>query len=855
MCWHGSGAVARRVAMGPQDEGERRLFTVASVKIALTWGGDTCRKHLAVGDKRMARAAFNIPITQRAAAMAAALAVTLAGAPNVQAQGLGTSYQQPGAAVREVLDTPSLPRYSVSPDRQTLATLELRRFASLEELARPVLRLAGLRFEPATSSPQNPTPLQRLHLRSLLNPDAPERNVDLPIGGVFHSFAWAPDGRRFILVRRTETASELWVGEVGRPSLQPVAFIKLNQVLMPEPVWIGPHELIVATVPDRRGAPPPAPRLPPGPAVQESLGKTAPERPLPGLLSDAHDEALFEFHARSTLTRVDIASGFSRDLGTPGLWTRVQALGEGHLLTERLTRPFSYAQAWDGFPRSVELRQRDGRLLRELARLPLKSSVGAEVNGPRAFTASPFDGALFWAETSNGRDRLVRLDPPYSGEPQELLRLANRFARLAFLDDGQQALLTESDRSRGWVRALLLPLRGGPARLLFEHASRERYHHPGTPLEHQLANGRSVLITDHGDLLMAGPGATPRGERPFLDRLSLKDGSSARVFQSGEAVYEQVLTPLDGDRLLTQRESPTEPPNLFLRDGTGLSALTRSKDPSPQLRRLRRELVSFKRADGVDMSFQLVLPPDFKEGEHRPALIWAYPQDYNDRATASQTSGTDNRFSQPAGLSPLLLALEGYAVLMDASMPIIGDPRNGFDSAAEQLLMDVHAIVDKAEELGSVDVHRLAIGGHSYGASMTASVLAATDLFRCGIARSGAYNRTLTPFGFQNERRSFWDARDSYLRASPLLLVDHIKEPLLLIHGEADDNPGTAPMQSERLFQALAGTGGTARYVPLPLESHNYVARESVGHVQWEMSRWLHQCLGDPRVPGAAASK
>ena len=802
----------------------------------------------------MRRAAITFFFTLHLAA-ALLLGTAAAQAQQQQQNNGGFTYQQPGAAVRELLDAPGLPRHLVSPDRQTLASLELRRFGTLEELARPALRLAGMRFDPNTSGPQNPTTILRLRLRSLLNPEAPERSVELPSGGSFHSFAWSPDGRRFLLVRRMEAASELWVGEVGNARIQPIAFVRLNQVLMAEPAWLGPHELIVATVPDHRAAPPQPPRLPAGPPVQESLGKSAPERPLPDLLGDAYDEALFEYHARSTLTRVDIASGFSRDIAAPALWARVLGVGEGHLLTERLARPFSYTQAWDGFPRVVELRQRDGRLVRELAKIPLRSSVSPDSNGARNFTASPFaDGALYWVDTANGRDRLLRLDAPYTAEPLELMRLATRFTRLAFLDDGQQALLTETDRNRGWLRTLLLPLKGGPLRLLFEHSARERYHHPGTPLAHILPNGRSVLTIDHGDLLMAGTGATLRSERPFLDRLSLKDGSEQRVFQSAEGLYEQVLTPLDGGRLLTQRESPTEPPNLFLRDGTGTSALTKLKDPAPQLRKLKREWVSFKRADGVDMAFTLVLPPDYKEGEHRPALVWAYPQDYPDRASASQISGSDNRFSQPAGLSPLLLALEGYVVLMDTTMPIVGDPRAATDGAVEQMLMNARALIDKAEDTGNVDVRRLALGGHSYGAFMTASLLAASDLFRCGIARSGAYNRTLTPFGFQSERRSLWEARDSYLRMSPLLLADRIKEPLLLIHGDADENPGTAPMQSERLFQALAGTGGTVRYVPLPLEGHNYVARESVGHVQWEMNRWLHQCLGDPRSPAPVAA-
>ncbi|HEY4080660.1 MAG TPA: prolyl oligopeptidase family serine peptidase [Burkholderiaceae bacterium] len=777
------------------------------------------------------------------------------------------NYQQPSPAVREVLDAPALPRLLISPDHQTLALLELKRFSSVEELARPVLRLAGLRFDPTSDTQQGITQILRLRLRSLLNPDAPERTVDLPNGGVFHDFSWAPDGRHFLIERRMEQTSELWVGDSNSGRVSSLTFIHPNDVLMQTPAWLNPRELVLVTIPDHRGAAPQAPRKPAGPAVQENRGVPSPERTFQDLLGDAYDEALFEFHARSVLTRVDIQSGISRDLsGPPALFNRVVPVGEKFLLTERLNRPFSYALPWDSFPRIVELRTIDGRVVRELARMPLKSGVSIDgvLPGPRAFFVSPFaDGAIYWVEALDGgnqsakvpfRDRIMRLDAPYTGEPQEVQRMPHRFTRLDFLDDGQNALLTENDRSRNWLRTYLLPLKGSQSRLLFEYSARERYRHPGNPLTRQLPNGRLVTLVDHGDLLMTGPGASPKGERPFLDRFSLKDSSVTRVFQSSDTVYEQVLFPLDGGRLLTERETIAEPPNLYLRDGTGLSALTRLKDPTPQLRKLHRELITFKRADGVDMSFWLYLPPDYKEGERRPALVWSYPLEFPDRASASQMTGSDNHFTQPTGLSPLLLALDGYAVLMDATMPIVGDPRNVNDSFVEQVVMNARAIVEKATELPSIDEQRLAVGGHSYGAFMTANLVAHTDLFRCGIARSGAYNRLLTPFGFQSERRNLWEARDVYLKLSPLLYVDHIKEPLLIIHGENDNNSGTFPLQSERLYQALAGTGGTARYVLLPLESHNYTARESVGHVQWEMSRWLRSCLGDPRAPAPASA-
>jgi dipeptidyl aminopeptidase/acylaminoacyl peptidase len=369
-----------------------------------------------------------------------------------------------------------------------------------------------------------------------------------------------------------------------------------------------------------------------------------------------------------------------------------------------------------------------------------------------------------------------------------------------------------------------------------------------------LPNGQKVIQTgrDGTAIYMIGQGAGPRGERPFLDRLSLADGTTARLFQSDDRHYEQPLLLLDGGKLLTLRESVSEPPNLMLRDSQQpqlLQALTELKDGSPLLRRLRRELVTFKRSDGVELSFWLHLPPDLREGEKRPTLIWAYPLEFNDAAVAGQLSGSPNRFLSPTGISPQLLALDGFVVLADATMPVVGDSRSINDGFLEQISMNARAIIDKAESLGMVDTRRLAIGGHSYGAFMAVNLLAHTDLFKCGIARSGAYNRTLTPFGFQSERRSLWDARETYLKLSPLLFANEIREPLLLIHGEADGNSGTFPLQSERLFQALNGLGGKVRYVLLPHEVHGYSARESAGHTQWEMSQWLRSCLGDPRQP------
>lgn len=780
-----------------------------------------------------------------------------------------SAYRQPSPAIRELLDAPLPTRLLPSPDRQSVALIEQRRYTPLEELARPVMRLAGARFDPRSATPQNVVGILHLKLRTLLEPDAAERVVELPAGGLWHSFAWAPDGQRFVIARRTDTGDELWAGATSNGQLWRIYNVRLNNAIDPDDLaWLNAKEVVVLTVPDQRGNPPS--RQQTGPVIQENHGKASPERTYADLLRNPADENAFEYYARSQLTLVDISSGQSRDLDKPDLFTSISAVGNGQaLLTERLTRPFSYNLTFDDFPTTVEVRQRDGKVIRELARMPLKQGVAIDgaLPGPRVFYASPTkDAAVYWVEALDGgnpnsraafRDRVMRLDPPYTGEPFEVQRMPYRFTRLRFLDDGLHALLTEEDRSRGWTRTYLLPLRGTQSRPLFEHSVRERYRHPGVPLMRTLPNGQQAVQTLGGDLLLVGQGASPRGDRPFLDKISLRDLSVQRLFQSADGVYELPLAVLDDRRLLTQREAEHEPPNLMLREtGTGgngsrVTALTRLKDPTPQLRAVRRELVTFKRSDGVELSFWMYLPPDLKEGDRRPALVWAYPLEFNDAALASQLSGSPGRYMSFSSISPLNLLMDGYVVLMDATMPVVGDARTMNDNFIEQMTMNARAILDKAEELGAVDPRRVAIGGHSYGAFMTANLLAHTKLFRCGIARSGAYNRTLTPFGFQSERRSLWEAKDVYLRLSPLLFAQQIKEPLLLIHGEADNNSGTFPMQSERLYQAMAGLGGTVRYVLLPYEAHGYAARESAGQVQWEMSQWLKGCVGDPR-PSAA---
>jgi len=419
-------------------------------------------------------------------------------------------------------------------------------------------------------------------------------------------------------------------------------------------------------------------------------------------------------------------------------------------------------------------------------------------------------------------------------------------------------LVHDFDRNRRWTRTLMINLAqpGATPKVIWERSIRDRYGDPGTPLMRTLENGKRVIWQNGNSIFLSGPGASPKGEFPFLDRFDLQSLKSERLFKSADGTFEEVtaLASDDGSRFITRHQSPTDPPNYFLRsvgnqDG---KALTHFPDPAPQLRGITKQLVTYKRADGVPLSFTLYLPAHYKQGERLPTIVWAYPLEYSDAGTAGQVSGSTNRFTTITGISQLFLVTQGYAVLDNATMPVIGDPDTMNNTYIEQVVASAKAAIDKAVEMGVTDPGRVGVGGHSYGAFMTANLLAHSDLFKAGVARSGAYNRTLTPFGFQSERRTLWEAPEMYIKISPFMSADKIKHPILLIHGMADDNSGTFPIQSERLYQAIKGNGGVVRYVQLPYEAHGYLGRESVEHTLYEMVSWFDRWVKN--APAATTS-
>jgi dipeptidyl aminopeptidase/acylaminoacyl peptidase len=791
-------------------------------------------------------------------------------------------YQKAPQPISNILNAPPTPLVQLSPDGKWLLAIDRLANPPISDLAQPMLRLAGLRINPATNGRHHPPRLTGLTLIEVATGKA-RKVAGLPANPYLGVPEWSPDGTRFAFTNTTTEDIELWVGSVDAAKAEKMEGIRINAILGDPVQWMPDGKtLLVQTVPSSRGNPPAEPKTPDGPIIQESDGKKAPVRTYEDLLEDRHDEDLFDYYAASQLTRVSFphtghlgpvrasidVNGTSK-IGKPAIFARVEPSPDGkHLLVVRITHPYSYIVPESEFPRDVEIWDLSGKVEHKVASLPLADHVPIEgvLTGPRDYQWVPTQPAtLTWAEALDGgdpktkvpfRDKLLMLKPPFTDQPQELVKLEQRFmpagggfgvgrgSAIEWTENGL-GLARDYNRDRRWQRTFLIDINkpGAQPTLVWERSIRDRYRDPGTPLMRTLANGKRVLRQQGSSIFLVGGGATPKGEFPFLDRFDLETRKSERLFQCAEGSYETPVALLsdDGTQFITRHESPTEPPNYFVRtaNSTNKKALTSFPDPAPQLHGITKQLVTYKRADGVNLSFTLYLPANYKQGERLPTIVWAYPLEFNDADTAGQVSGSPYHFTTITGISQLFLVTQGYAILDNATMPVVGDPETMNNTYVEQIVASAKAAIDKAVEMGVTDPNRVGVGGHSYGAFMTANLLAHSDLFRAGAARSGAYNRTLTPFGFQSERRTIWEAPDMYMKVSPFMYADKIKHPILLIHGMADDNSGTFPIQSERMYQAIKGNGGIVRYVQLPYEAHGYLARESTEHTLWEMVTWF----------------
>lgn len=792
-----------------------------------------------------------------ALALAAVLAGSVTPVPWALVLEAQEVYRAPSRQIQQILEVPPLPDLEASPVGDWGIMLERPAMLALRDIAEPRLHLAGYRLNPRTNGPA-PSRQPLVEGLTFIRLDEDRRVVvELPRGARVDYVFWSPDGRRLAFALVGDGGYELWTVEAGQSRARRVAQGYLNAAHGSPCQWLsGSGELVCRMIPPDRGLPPERPAVPEGPGIQESEGDAAPVRTFQDLLSGTHDSDLFEYYFTSQLVRVEVARGAVTPLGEPAIIDQFLPSPDGEfVLVSRTVRPFSYMvpDRWrinDWFPREMEIWDRQGQRVRTLASLPLEETVAVDDvrSGPRGIAWQPGENAaLLWVEDVEGlidgaRERVYRLASPNHPDPAVLMDLKDRFSRMEWTSHGN-GLITEVDRyplrAASWTRTWMVDTRrpeAGP-RIIWDRSAEDRYGDPGTPVT------RGGTLKGEGNwIYLLGDGITPEGERPFLDRMNLETLRTERLWESDPDRYEVVVALVGGSHegLIIRSESPSDPPNyhhVSEEDGS-VRALTREEDPAPQLQGVQRRVLTYEREDGIRLAGVVYTPPGW-DGETRlPTVLWAYPREFVSPDAAAQVPGRNNRFTRLSGASHMFFLLDGYAVFDGPSIAILGGATAN-DTYVEQLVSSTAAAVDAVVEAGIADRDRIGVGGHSYGGFMTANLLAHSSLFRAGIARSAAHNRTLTPFGFQNERRTLWEAPEVYTRMSPFMHAHQLEAPILLMHGADDANPGTFPVQSERMFHALKGMGKVSRLIMLDYEDHGYGARESIFHALWEMMEWF----------------
>lgn len=774
-------------------------------------------------------------------------------------------YQKPSQEMIDLVDAAPTPYLSLDPKRTCVVMMHRPSLPPIEEVGKEEIRLAGLRIDPKTYGSSRASYFTGYTIRDIRTRE--DREVTgLPKEARLGQIRFSPSGERFAFTCRTSGGLSLWVAEVSDAKARCLTPKReLNSVFGSSFSWVSDsRRLVCRFVPSDREAPPDQAEIPTGPVVQENLEGVAPARTYQDLLKNPTDERLFEYYGTS-LVGVVTLEGTIAEVQDGGLHTRSTPSPDSrYLLVQTLHRPFSYTVPYYRFPESVRVYGINGGLVKELASLPLAESVplafDAVPEGPRGFEwRADTDSDLVWVEAQDGgdpgrkaevRDRAFVWTAPFDGEKRVLADFELR--HLGFWwGRGDLAL----SRERRWKDRQLRIWRHRPdgtddhPDLVFERSFEDRYADPGEPLAEWSSRGTPVLISDDERVYLAGAGASPEGDRPFLDTFDLTSRKTVRLIRSEPPVFERAIQVLssEGPTVLVSRERVDEPTNFFLRDldSGELTAITEYPHPYPPLQGTKKDLIKYDREDGVQLTGTLYTPPGYTPDQGPlPTILWAYPREYKSADAAGQVKDSPFRFARLGAHSPLYLLTAGYAILDGPTIPIVGEGHEeANDTYVDQLVASAEAAVNAVVDRGIADRERIGVGGHSYGAFMTANLVAHTDFFKAGVARSGAYNRTLTPFGFQSEERTIWEAPETYAAMSPFMHVDKISTPLLLMHGEADNNSGTFPMQSERFYNALKAQGVATRLVMFPHESHGYRARDTILHLLHEMTEWYDRYL------------
>ncbi len=781
------------------------------------------------------------------------------------AQG-GLAYKEPPKEIKELADAPRAPWVRIDNSGENVVLLYRNSYKTIAELSEEELRLGGLRINPVTNIGSRTTFYNNIKVKKAFDTDA-RQVTNLPENARLANFSWSPDERMMAFTHTTTSGVEVWILTIEEGTAKKLTNAGANANLGRPMVWAADSKsMLVKMLPsDREPLIDAQTAVPTGPTVTESSGAKAQNRTYQDLLKNPVDEKNFEQLARSEIFQVNLDGSSSKWMDT-GMYRGMSYSPDGqYVLVTKVKRPFSYLVPYARFASETAIFDQEGNQVKMLLDKPVDEvrpkGFMSTTDKPRGFSwRNDKPATIVWAQALDGgdpaadvefHDEAFELPAPFTGEARSLLKMKNRFYNMTWGDDDVAIGYDYWFDNRNTRTYVFNPSDNTiEPKVIFDRNYQDAYSDPGNFVTTKNKLNRSVLAMDKGKAYLMGDGFSDEGQFPFVDDINLESGKTSRLYQSAYTdKVEDLVFAVDMSKgeILIRLESPTEYPNYYLRNikkKAALKPITQFENPFKAMMDVEKEVITYKREDGVELTGTLYLPLgyDKEKKEKMPMIMWAYPVEYKDKSSAGQNTTNPNEFVYPYYGSPVYWVTRGYVVLDDAAFPIIGEgDEQPNDSFRKQLVANAKAGIDAVDKLGYIDRNRVGVGGHSYGAFMVANLLSHSNLFAAGIARSGAYNRTLTPFGFQREERSYWDAPEVYYTMSPFMHADKMKTPLLLIHGEADNNSGTYPMQSERYFNALKGLGGPARLVMLPKESHGYRAKESIMHVLWEQDAWLEK--------------
>ena len=777
-------------------------------------------------------------------------------------------YQKPSNEILNLVEFDRPPSIQYDDKKNYILFLFRDNYKSIEELSVKEMRLGGLRIDPVTNIGSRVTYYNNIKIKNLKKKKQEISQVNgLPENAKLSNISWSPDQKKVALTNTTKDGVELWMLNIETGKLfrltDPILNANLGDVIN----WNHDSESIFVKVisSNKKSLIDKLNTVPEGPTISTNFGEKAQNRTYQDLLKDRADEHNFEQLSLSEIYKVYINGKISKWLGE-GMYRRISLSPDGnYVLITQIKKPFSYLVTYGRFPSQTDVYNKDGELVTNLIKSPLIEELPtgfmSVTSGRRNFSwRADKPSTIFYVEALDGgdpaknvkyRDEVFQLDAPFNGKGMSLIKTINRFSGI---DWGTNNLAIAYDswwNTRNRKSYAFNPSNSKISpKIISDRNYQDIYTDPGNYLKIKNKYDRNILMNNNGYLYLSGAGYSKDGQFPFIDEVSTVDFKKSRIYQSKYTDKVESIRDFDPitNEITVRIESPKDFPNYYIKNfkNGDSKKITNLKNPFTDLNNVYKEKITYYRDDGVELSGILYLPMNYdtEKKEKMPMILWAYPREFKDKKSASQNTKNSNEFTYPYYGSMIYWITKGYVVLDDASFPIIGEGENQpNDSFRTQLVANAKAAINAVDKLGYIDRNRIAVGGHSYGAFMVANLLSHSDLFAAGIARSGAYNRTLTPFGFQSEERSYWEAPNTYYTMSPFMHADKMKTPLLLIHGEDDNNSGTYPMQSERYFNALKGLGATVRLVMLPKESHGYRSKESILHVLWEQDKWLEKYL------------